>query len=214
MIIYSATNKINGKKYIGQTITNIKWRRNAHIFQAFKKMSNFPFYKALRKYGKNSFEWEILYECNSKYELDKKEIYYIFEYNTQLNGYNVSPGGSPGGNTGMNGYHHTEKTKKHLSKVCSKALSGHKHSEETKNKISKSKRGYKRNKENIKKQSETIQKKLKENSDYYSYWKDKNLSEEYKLNIQKGSMGKRKPGTSIAMKKKWENYRKQKLQEK
>lgn len=52
MIIYCATNKINGKRYIGQTIMSMHKRHQAHEFQAFKNESNFPFYKALRKYGK------------------------------------------------------------------------------------------------------------------------------------------------------------------
>lgn len=43
MIIYKATNKINGKCYIGQTIRNIKKRINDH----YTKKVNFAFHNAL-----------------------------------------------------------------------------------------------------------------------------------------------------------------------
>ncbi len=54
----------------------------------------------INKYGWDSFEWIVLYECSSKDELDTKEIQYISELDTIKTGYNIQPGGS-NGNYGM-----------------------------------------------------------------------------------------------------------------
>lgn len=86
-VIYKATNKINGHSYIGQT-TNFQRRKMEHL--SCKCASVFA--KALKKYGKENFIWEILEECNNN-ELDEREIYWISYYNTYYNGYNSTQGG-------------------------------------------------------------------------------------------------------------------------
>ena len=91
MIIYKATNKINGKSYIGQTIYDLKFRIRSHISEANR--DNLPFHNALLKY-KNYFEWRILEVCNSKNEMDEMEFHYIKQYNSIFpNGYNLTLGG-------------------------------------------------------------------------------------------------------------------------
>lgn len=59
--IYRITNKINGKSYIGQSV-NIKNRWYVH--KATK--DDYPIHRAIRKYGKNNFSWEILEECSEQ----------------------------------------------------------------------------------------------------------------------------------------------------
>ncbi len=59
MIIYKATNKINNKSYIGQTQHSLESRNSQH-YRDYKD-SNTSFHKALRKYGKENFEWKIIY---------------------------------------------------------------------------------------------------------------------------------------------------------
>lgn len=93
MIIYKATNKVNNKSYIGQTIRNLHNRKLEHIRSAIKKKSNLAFHNAIRKYGKENFEWEVLCECKNINELNEKEVQYIKEYNSCVNGYNMNDGG-------------------------------------------------------------------------------------------------------------------------
>ena len=91
--IYKATNKFNGKFYIGQTsYDKLSKRVASHIYYARNSNSNLPFPNALRKYGKNGFDWEIIEECK-KDERGKREIYWIDKLNPD---YNVTLGGDGG----------------------------------------------------------------------------------------------------------------------
>lgn len=88
--IYKATNKDNGKFYIGQTTYDKLSKRIAcHIYYARHYDTNIPFSNALRKYGREGFDWEILEECN-KEDRGKREIYWIDKlqppYNATLGG--------------------------------------------------------------------------------------------------------------------------------
>ena len=90
MIIYKATNKINGIFYVGQTIRDIDKRKVSHKYNA-NKGCHFLFHKAIRKYGWNNFKWEVLCECSSKEELDEMEFHYIKQFNSLMpNGYNMT----------------------------------------------------------------------------------------------------------------------------
>ena len=91
-IIYKATNKINNKMYIGKTTKGLFRRRTEHL--CFNEPKTY-FQSAIRKYGPESFEWEILKECSSREELDSSEIFFIGEFksNTSKIGYNLTGGG-------------------------------------------------------------------------------------------------------------------------
>lgn len=93
--IYKITNLINGKIYIGQSI-NINKRIKQHFWksQCQKDVSyNSVLHSAIRKYGKDNFIWEVLEECDIS-EIDKKEQFYIQQYNSLVpNGYNILVGG-------------------------------------------------------------------------------------------------------------------------
>lgn len=82
--IYKITNKHNGKSYIGQSI-DIKERWENH--RCLNGNHDYPLYRAFRKYGIDSFEFEVLEECNAG-ELAERELYYIQKYDTVDNGYN------------------------------------------------------------------------------------------------------------------------------
>ena len=97
-IIYKATNLLNGKIYIGQTIRKLQERKNSHFYDS-RLESNRVFPRAIKKYGKENFKWEIIDSSSSKEELDFKEKYYILYYNSLVNvgyGYNVGEGGTFG----------------------------------------------------------------------------------------------------------------------
>ena len=93
-IIYCWTNKLNNKKYIGQTV-NPKRRYKEHL----SSKNNSLLDRAIQKYGESNFEYTVLEEC-PKSELDEREIYYISLYNTNKYkggyGYNCTDGGLSG----------------------------------------------------------------------------------------------------------------------
>lgn len=96
MLIYKATNIVNGKIYIGQTVNTLKYRKDQH-FRESKSGSrqNTYFHNAIIKYGENNFVFEIIDYADSIEELNNKEAYWISEYNsTDRNiGYNLDSGG-------------------------------------------------------------------------------------------------------------------------
>lgn len=96
-IIYCYTNRINGKKYIGQTI-NPQQRYNAHK-SSYQNPNDKEYdsllHRAFRKYGFENFQYEILVkDIDNTDVLNELEIYYIKKFNCQTpNGYNVESGG-------------------------------------------------------------------------------------------------------------------------
>jgi len=93
--IYKATNTITGKCYIG---FDSDWpnRQKSHKRSA-KKTNNTKFYNAIRKYGWENFNWEVLYRSKDKdHTLNIMEPYFIKENNSLNNGYNMTIGGDRG----------------------------------------------------------------------------------------------------------------------
>lgn len=95
--IYSFKNKINQKRYIGQS-KNLEERYKAHLRNYTNEnlqTYNGHFYRALRKYGIENFEYEILYSDKfiDSTTLNELEIYYIKLYNSFNDGYNMNLGG-------------------------------------------------------------------------------------------------------------------------
>ena len=90
--IYSITNKINNKKYIGKTEYDNpikRWQEHLRDSERFDRL----LYRAIKKYGKENFIFEILFSDLYGEELCQKEIETIKEYNTYLSGYNATLGG-------------------------------------------------------------------------------------------------------------------------
>jgi group I intron endonuclease len=94
--IYKAVNEINGKCYIGFTV-NFHRRKNAHLNRSFNlKNKNYhcKLYRAIRKYGWDNFEWEIIYQSlDGEHCLNVMESYFIEFYDSFNNGYNMTLGG-------------------------------------------------------------------------------------------------------------------------
>lgn len=90
--IYKITNQINQHSYIGKTeYVNPNRRWKEHLSEATKQRFNHrAIYRAIQKYGKENFSFEILEETNNPNE---REQYYILKYNTYHNGYNETLGG-------------------------------------------------------------------------------------------------------------------------
>lgn len=92
--VYCHTNKINGKKYIGQTANGDNPNRRWNNGNGYK--SNNYFWSAIQKYGWENFEHEIIKIGLSQDEANYWEKYYIKEYNTMDSdyGYNLNSGGN------------------------------------------------------------------------------------------------------------------------
>jgi len=90
MLVYTITNTLNNKIYVGQTTRSLEVRWSEH--KAAIKYRNEPLYRAMRKYGVGDFRIQQIDTANSLEELNKKEAYYIKLY--RKNGiYNVDLGG-------------------------------------------------------------------------------------------------------------------------
>ena len=101
--IYLITNRINQKKYVGQTTsffpsgrrcgTNGRW--GYHVYRSTKGKNDCPSLgNAIKKYGKHGFTIETLLICN-KNMLDYYERKFIHQYGSlSPNGYNIESGGS------------------------------------------------------------------------------------------------------------------------
>jgi group I intron endonuclease len=97
-LVYIATNKIDNKSYVGQTIQTLERRKIGHKSYAFLG-SKFVFHKAIRNHGWDVFDWKVIKECNNRNELDQLELKCIKKYNTITpNGYNMTL--YTGGNSG------------------------------------------------------------------------------------------------------------------
>lgn len=109
--VYIARCRVNGKRYVGKA-NHFKNRVSAHMNAAFKSDSQHYIHKALRKHGRDAFEWGVhtgdLTEKQA-FALEKK---LIRELNTKTpNGYNLTDGGD-----GPSGYKFTKEQSEAHSK--------------------------------------------------------------------------------------------------
>ena len=88
--IYLLTNRVNGKRYIGQT-SNFVERIQAHK----RAKNNVPIHHAIRKYGWDNFSVQIVSENLSIEDVDRFERYWIQHFETlSPKGYNLESGGN------------------------------------------------------------------------------------------------------------------------
>lgn len=96
--IYLIRNKVNDKKYIGKTVRNYERRWYEHLYYAEQKGTSEKSYaiqKAIKKYGKENFDFSLVEEAPNS-QLGEKERYYIKKYDTYIGngkGYNMTLGG-------------------------------------------------------------------------------------------------------------------------
>jgi len=83
----------NGKVYIGKS-KDFDNRKNKHFYSP--KYYNTKFTKAIKKYVFDAIKWEIIFKTNDIELLNQKEKFFIQEYDSIKNGYNISIGGDGG----------------------------------------------------------------------------------------------------------------------
>ncbi len=136
--IYKHTHRDSGRAYIGKT-NDVRKRQLKHL-NAAKNDSSFHYHRALRKYGENAFDTEILWEGECESEAYEQEIKLISEYDTYNNGYNMTVGGDglgSGDKHPLYGIRRSSKTKRKISEK----LQGYVYSNERNKKISNSHKG-------------------------------------------------------------------------
>jgi group I intron endonuclease len=117
--IYRITNKINGKKYIGQTTCKDPLERWKGHQKAIRQGKGCPFLrKAVVKYGIENFQFEVIHTCLDE-QRDEKEKEFIMSENSLIpHGYNMAMGGQGGGFIGKK---HSPESKEKISQASIKA---------------------------------------------------------------------------------------------
>ena len=86
------TNKITGKRNVGQTVQplDIRWKQHQD-----KRSGCRLLIRSIQKHGPENFEIKVLSRCDSIEEMNHRESYYIRLFNTLApNGYNLKTGGN------------------------------------------------------------------------------------------------------------------------
>lgn len=164
MFIYKIVNKVNGKIYIGKTISTVEKRFKGHI-KAYNRWisggckSRTGLYRAFLKYGIDNFEVFTIDQAETEEELNEKEIFWINSLNSRDRtvGYNIAEGGKGSWSSAHENWKNlddgekdkirnkiSESSKKviHDKDWCDKisnSLKGHKVRPETREKLSKAK---------------------------------------------------------------------------
>ena len=111
-VIYVARNRVNGHRYVGQTVYTLAFRRKRHIRDAING-KDWIFQEAIRKYGEDAFDWCVVQTCNDRHTLNAAEIWWIQVLGSLApNGYNLTTGGGAAA--------HTDRTKKKISAIAKK----------------------------------------------------------------------------------------------
>ena len=122
--VYKITNLIDGKIYIGKSVSNYLDRYKEHLkiannWEEMQQTCRSHLYSAMYKYGVENFEICSVEECSNDI-LSEREKYYISKFNSQDpgTGYNIASGGAGGDTFSAL----TEEEKKHRSEKMSIAL--------------------------------------------------------------------------------------------
>ena len=136
-LVYVHTNKINGKKYVGQSSNIVeRWRNGGKNY-----FSSIKVFRAIQKYGWENFTHEILYENLNKEAANKIERDLIRKYDSINNGYNIQEGG------------YTSLTQNSLDKMSKSLKQGYLDHPERRQKISEKLIGRKNSEETKRKKS-------------------------------------------------------------
>ena len=192
--IYKITNTVNGKAYIGQTRHDAVADR---IPRHFSGHGNIPIKRAVDKYGKDAFTYEILHDGIIPEFLDDLEREEIEKHNTLIpHGYNLRTGGRGGACL--------EETKQKISEankgktpwnkgrkgVQPSSMKGKKHTDESRLKMSENRKGYTPWNKGITPPEEVRRKISKANTGHPTWMKGKKHTEESKRKMSETLKGR------------------------
>lgn len=135
--VYKITNTVEGKSYIGATINAPEKRR---IREHLSGQGNRLIADAVKKYGKDTFTYEVLEANVGDERLPELELAYIEKFNTYApHGYNLTHDGTGHGIPSEN----TRRKLSEINKGENHPFFGKKHSEKSRRKISEAHKGEK-----------------------------------------------------------------------
>lgn len=147
MIIYKATNKINGMVYIGCTTKSLERRVACYRsdYKSKRKIAH-SFILKMREFKFDAFSFEQIDTADSMPDMHTKEIFWIAQHDSSDSkcGYNISPGGnmcSIDTRVRMGKSQKGKLISKEAREKTSKTLTGHTVSKETRIKMSEKKIG-------------------------------------------------------------------------
>lgn len=83
MIVYLVTNRVNGKRYVGQSEMDLEYRWEKHVTVSRNVRSNaykyMPIVRAIAKHGAENFDKKVIEECDTYEAMDAAEIRWIAE---------------------------------------------------------------------------------------------------------------------------------------
>ncbi len=211
--LYSITNTVNGKLYLGKTSVEpiLRWRDHRKNLRG-NRHDNDHLQKAWNKYGESVFVFAIVQTFATCEEANSAEIQQILSYREQgIELYNIRGGGDGG--------LHSEETKE---KIRQGQYNRPPDSEETRRKRKEAAQGRILSKEHRRKVSERGRpariRTPEEIEKHRQAIKGRPLSKEHKTKLSLATKGKPKSETarlniSVAVKKRWEEYRKRKIVE-
>lgn len=91
--VYKATNRTNGKCYIGITSRSAAVRWNEHLSRARCGVRNSRLYAAIRKYGDDVFDLEVVAKADTEDAVRELERQHISKSDSYAGGYNCNLGG-------------------------------------------------------------------------------------------------------------------------
>jgi group I intron endonuclease len=96
--IYCHTNRVNGKRYVGQTMYSMEKRWTDHVSAAkTSKNGSRVFARAILKYGAEAFDHQVLEVVSTQEAANAAEPKWISQLTCQVpNGYNLKSGGEQG----------------------------------------------------------------------------------------------------------------------
>lgn len=107
-VVYVATNKVNGKCYIGATQKGVLARRWIHFWHARNGRPG-KFYNAVRKHGEDAFEFRPLRACSDFFDALDHERRFIAKMRPE---YNLTSGGG-----GVKGLKFSDESRRKMSEA-------------------------------------------------------------------------------------------------
>lgn len=93
--IYKITNKLNGKIYVGQTVSKLEARFKRHVVDS--KRMGCALHIAIQRHGAHNFDIVELEQCPREH-LNEREVFWISSLDSRRKsvGYNMTSGGNGG----------------------------------------------------------------------------------------------------------------------